>query len=188
MIFPVYTGLAQQVLKRILPLPTASQTGQPQSSANAINTLRVTYISAMLTASITHVATLSISLTATLFPTIFAPGVSAYFHPKGVFLPSVPPSVLVPTKFSAPGEGVDSFLSYDQMFGSGALLIWALWNLTRAWSPRGVMGLVKGLAAAFGLVLTGGIAGLAIGAVWWRDEVVFASPTGKGEVGGKKKL
>lgn len=191
--FKMQILLAKYVFSKTIappPVVTTSKNGASQSQspalagkkAQTLRLLRYTYLFAASTALLTHVITLTLSLSTVFFPTLFSPlgGSSAAFSlaPKNVFIPVSP---LYHTSVDNLGEGLYHFLVWNMTVSNVAPLLWGLVQLKGAVERKGGNGEWEGWVVAgakvVGLSLVGGPSAAAVWCCWRRDELVL----GEGE-------
>lgn len=122
-----------------------------------------------------HIGSWSISLLAMLFPELFASGVAELLRPSSVFMNASPFSDV---KAADIGEGSKWFLQWDQLIGSGAVLLWATALRLQADNTRPGLSAYFSQSAFLGLVsMAIGPSGAAVIAFWVRDELVLGLAT-----------
>lgn len=178
-LFPILSNFTQFLLSRILRLtnPTttnSSSRGKPLKSQ--MNAARRVYVFGIACSAIAHIAALSISLSAYLFPSLFSLKVVRFLQPGYVFVPTSPFSN---AKVGSIGEGAHWFLQWDDIMMCSAYLLWACainGNVVRG-GRRGIINLLRFVAASL-LVGPGGAAMLAM---WEVEEDVHDRLTSSGK-------
>ena len=173
--FPLWTGIFLHIFRYLLPklFPQTARrlTAQPRAA------LRAVYALALSTGVVARVATVSLSTTATVFPSLFAPEHVAELSLGHVFVPATAlHTTAVPTLAAA----VLLLLQWDQIMGSGMVLAWAVVMLASARPAAGAMGCWPALLAAISVgtvVLGPGTCAVAL--IWARDEIVLGRTDGK---------
>ncbi len=198
----IYTSASGQ---RGVPVKT-STSGEPdkeslaEKKAETLGILRKTYLFAFLTAAVTHVISLTLSLSSVFFPAVFSSSLSSAveskvygghspyaFAPGNIFLPVSP---FYTAQVKSPGEGLHHFLVWNMAVSNFAPVVWAglqLWGAVVRMKERRVGeehgkdgGKVKGKAVARGwnwewlveMIGAGVLGGPAGVAVWclWRRD------------------
>ncbi|KAI0157181.1 hypothetical protein GGR52DRAFT_577175 [Hypoxylon sp. FL1284] len=133
-------------------------------------TIRIVNSIALVLTSAFHWGVTGLSVAATLFPAAFAPGYAEHFRPDRLALPPI-----AITQSQTFGDGVRSFILWDQVFGYALSFVVTLAQVRAAtlavgksfsW-PRYVLG-------AVGLSIVLGPGSACLMASWWRDEMLFA--------------
>lgn len=176
--FPLWVQLLQLTLPYLItvfyPPPLSQKPSAPKRQS--LGALRIVYIFLLAMAASTHIATLTLLFTSHFFPALFATPFIGIFNPKNVFWPV---TTSASHHMSSIGSGAMLTIQYDEIIGSAAVVLWALFLFTTA--SREKKGANAAAAAAWGLGL-GSVAlsalvgplGYAVIAVWGRDELVFA--------------
>lgn len=186
-LFPVWISLSQLVLMTFSSfiLPSKEQTYRSAAERNAVllRSLRRTYIFIFAVSSLSHIASLTLSITPLILPSIFAPGYHSFFHPLRVFLPKSPLEI---TPISSLGEGALLLLQWDELIGSGAMIVWAMVLNRNAHAGKVTWGgWLSLLVKVTGLTAVTGPGGAVVALIWGRDELVLGDV---GEVLEKKYL
>ncbi|KAI9785097.1 MAG: hypothetical protein M1816_000508 [Peltula sp. TS41687] len=171
--FPIGVAVIQALLSRVTSSTSPVDRQSPQSPAElaaaSLRVMRPVYTLAFAGSAIFHIATATLSLTALLFPTIYAPGYATALHPSHVSLPANTAQV------GTIGQGVLRFMQLDQWIGYSAVLLWAS-TMYRSASVGKVSGWKHSfnlLMTTLGLAVVAGPGGAAVGLVWARDEMVL---------------
>ncbi|KAJ5724404.1 hypothetical protein N7493_006132 [Penicillium malachiteum] len=138
----------------------------------SISSLRWVYASAFIHSAVSHLVTLTLSLTTVLAPALLGDKYVEALHPSKVYSFPVPWSGL--TVNTVP-EGVHVFLRWDYMIGSAGILLWAL--KLHIVAQRQIVSGVSWVSLLFKvgvLSLLSGPAGAAVELMWERDELVFS--------------
>ena len=175
--------LSFQLLQLAIPYLLASFY-PPSLSRNSLipkrqglGALRVVYIFMLTMAASTHLATLTLLFTSRFFPALFAIPFIGIFKPASVFWPV---TMSVSHQVSSIGSGAMLMIQYDEIIGSVAVVLWALFLLTTAFhrssKERGANAATAWVLAFDFVTLTAlvGPLGYAVIAMWGRDELVFA--------------
>lgn len=181
--FPLWVQLLQLALPCLIvtfyPLLSRKPLS-PRPGRQELGALRGAYVFMLTIAASTHIATLTLLFTSTFFPALFATPFIGVFNPANVFWPV---TISVSHQMSSIGSGAMLMIQYDEIIGSVAVVLWALFLLTtalhRSASQAGIAGSTTAAwAVVFDLVtftaLVGPL-GYAVVAIWGRDELVFAS-------------
>jgi len=167
-IFPTLCYLSQHVWKRVLPVRMSSR---PADIEHQLRLLNKVYFFGTTCASVTHVGTWMLSLTAYAFPSLFAPQMVPYLLPAQVFVPAMPWSNV---KANSLATGVHWFLQWDELLTSFMYLLWACSLLIKTRQILGrTTGIVGEVLGLMGSALFVGPAGAALVAVQDRDGIVF---------------
>ncbi|KAL9602647.1 MAG: hypothetical protein Q9179_002478 [Wetmoreana sp. 5 TL-2023] len=155
-------------------------TSQSQSlavkKAETLYLLRQTYLFAASVAIITHIITLTLSLSTYFFPSLFSTAAltKISLSPRNVFLP-VSPFYHTPIKDL--GEGLYHFLVWNMTVSNIAPFVWGLLQLRAAVERNGRghgwEGWGWAWAKVVGLVLIGGPSAAAVWCAWRKDELVL---------------
>ncbi|KAL8658587.1 MAG: hypothetical protein Q9202_007516 [Teloschistes flavicans] len=168
--FPIWVGVSQWSIASVRSLlGNKSSTGKPQIST--VKSMRTIYAILLTFAVVTRISTWAVSISATLFPSLFAPDIVSSLTPSAVFKPlSASPSVKVPSI----AAGSLQLLQYDEMVGAAAMVVWstALYlSASGRKEPGEWMSLIaKGVA----IEALAGPQGFAVVAIWARDEKILA--------------
>lgn len=167
--FPLWVALATQLLR---PLFASSAPTTPLAAYHA--TSRV-HLFALLLAALPHAATVALSATAVLFPSLVSPAL----HPAHVFVPRVSgPGTLLAGGLA---EGAHRFMQWDEVVSCAAVVVWAGSTYladARVKGGAGRFGVAGVVARAVGWGVVGGPAAGAVVLVWCRDEVVLGAGEG----------
>ncbi|KAJ5729223.1 uncharacterized protein N7483_003731 [Penicillium malachiteum] len=151
----------------------------------SMSSLRWVYASAFIHTAVSHLATLTLSLTTVLAPALLEDKYIDALHPSKVYSFPVPWSGL---KVNTVPEGVHVFLRWDYMIGSAGILLWAL--KLHIVAQRQVVGGVSWASLLFKigvLSLFSGPAGAAVELMWERDELIFRETGSSRQVTTAKK-
>jgi hypothetical protein len=169
--YPLYIYILQFAFSRLFsPNPRRTTDHKTATATNHyLSPLRTVYVFTLAFSTITHIASLTLSLSSVLFPSLFAPGIAAEFHPSHIFLPLSP---FDPSKLVTLAHGCLNLLQWDSLFVSVLGLFLAVMGFRRAYAGNGLVGdVIKGLGLS---VLVGpGSAVLLI--LWRRDELVLGA-------------
>ena len=181
----IWIGLSQLVLT-IIALkvdPRADILTEDDKRLKSIKYLRLAYAFAIVSSAGSHLAALSLSGLAYLFPGLFSATYLPQLQPERIFLPVVPfgqPQVKVLA------DGALWFLQWDIIVGVSGALLWALTlrveaKHEKATVAQSLVGIVK-IAILTALL---GPCGTAAVAVWGRDERVFGRANAEAKKGKK---
>ncbi|KAI1387735.1 uncharacterized protein F4822DRAFT_291238 [Hypoxylon trugodes] len=143
---------------------------EPDREAH-LRVVKLLGISSIVLGFAMHVAVLTVSLSAVLFPAIFAPGYAELLHPLSV---AVPPFAIV--KGQTPGDGIWSFVVWDQVFGFSFVMLVFLAQLQNAmrfsdqfgsfsWIKMSIICLISSFLIGPGATI--------MGVSWARDRVLY---------------
>ncbi|ODH40897.1 hypothetical protein ACO22_01496 [Paracoccidioides brasiliensis] len=167
--WPIWVWLIHSATTRITTALLRSN--RALSAKQTLSTLRCVYAFAFALAAVSHIATWSLSFTTMIFPILFARDFAAALHPARVFLNTMPWSG---ARAKSCGESVLWILQWDQLLGTGCLLLWAISLYVAAHQARklsvGCIGL--GVKVAW-LCAVSGVAGAVVELMWERDELVL---------------
>ena len=168
-VFPVLTSLLQQFFKRAVKSLMPSTRPSKQFH---FWILRAIYSFAFLIASVVRISVFALSITSVLFPTAFTPKHVESLAPCNVFLPA---AITPRQKVSSIGSGLLLLLQYDELVGSGSVLLWAALLCAGTWNRHKLVNFhwLPLLAGASFLVLLAGPIGCAVALIWIRDELVI---------------
>jgi len=131
---------------------------------NTLSSTRLVYAFAFYLATITHVASWSISLSSLLFPSLYSSEILPDLHPAKVFLP-------IFSHEATPWPlGMHRLLQWDNFVGSSGILAWATVLLLNAFQATGGKSHISLLLKVPFLVATSGFVGAAAVLQWERDE------------------
>ena len=173
--FPVWVSLIQIALPYVIPKPTKTSSTK-SLGLQELHAMRILYVGLLIIAAYGQAATAMLMATSSFFPDLFASEFKGVFNPSKVFLPAaVSPSIKMP----AIGSGTHLLLQYDELVGSGAVVLWstALFMIVyrKCRSAQSEASLVAyGLMA---MLLTGPL-GYAAACMWARDELIVSEAEG----------
>ncbi|KAL8728133.1 MAG: hypothetical protein Q9181_005450 [Wetmoreana brouardii] len=168
--FPLWVGLFQQILP-FLRRQLTSNVAVGKGTTHIIKELRKFYLLLLTAAVVTQASTWTMSISAVLFPDLFAPDAARLLKPTAVFKPkAASPSVKMPST----AAGSLQLLQHDEIVGVAALIIWSAALYINASGNRSFGGWVWLIAKGVAVGAIAGPQGLAVAAVWARDEIVFA--------------
>lgn len=178
--FPLWVQLLQLIISNLIKLfypPLLSQKS-PMPKYYGLGALRIVYIFMLTMAASTHIATLTLLFTSRFFPGLFATPYIGVFNPAKVFWPV---TMSATHQMSSIGSGATMTIQYDEIIGSVAVVLWALFLFTAAFhrlssqerevNAPGVWVMVFGFVTLTALV---GPLGCAVIAMWSRDELLLA--------------
>ena len=170
-LFPIWVSMVQAVLPYVMSKPVKKLSTKSFGSQE-LRTMRMLYVGLLIIAGFGQAATAALIATSTFFPDLFASEYKGTFNPSKIFLPTaVSPS----TKMLSIGSGTHLLLQYDELIGSGAMVLWSttlfLIFYRKCRSHRSEASLiVYGIIAMF---LTGPL-GYATACIWARDELLIS--------------
>lgn len=176
-VFPIWAEILQRGVSFILrKFSPRNQTREfiviaDKTSTKQIGALRLVYAFLVLIAGLTHIATMTFLATSVLFPRIFAVNFAGKFDPSAVFRPV---ALTSSTKISSLGSGTLMLIQYDEMIGSLAMAIWAVFMLTKKMREKKKFDTPYIFLFDFvSLIALLGPIGYAVVCIWARDELVF---------------
>ncbi len=173
--FPLWVGICQIVLPVLRSLFIDDVTPK-RTNKQIIDSMRRIYATMLVVAIVTRISTWTISISAILFPGIFAPEVGNLLKPSNVFGPAAAtPSVKMPSL----AAGSFQLLQYDEMIGGAAMVLWSASLYTNAIGSKGLADWAWLAMKGIVILALAGPQGLAVAAVWARDEIIFASDNQK---------
>lgn len=171
-VFPLTVSMLQLLLPFVYRLLSSSKpAGKSQDSAT-LNALRLSHFTALLVSSVTQVATFTVVGLNTLFPDLFVPQYRGVFNLSKVLTPA---SLTTSFRPSTIGEGTLLLIQFDEMSSMFAVMIWSVYLFFQADdAPKSVGRWVSLIAGASTAYTFAGASGVAIAAIWGRDELVFS--------------
>lgn len=169
--FPIWVSLVQVALPYVIPKP-AKTSSTKSLDLQELYAIRILYVGLLIIAVYGQAATAMLVATSSFFPDLFASEYKGAFNPSKVFLPAaVSPSI----KMHSIGSGTHLLLQYDNLIGSGAMVLWgtALFMIVyrKCRSVQSEASLIAyGIMAMF---LTGPM-GYATACIWARDELLIS--------------
>jgi hypothetical protein len=177
-IYPILLYVLHKTLSALIPKAGFLKT---TSQRNHITAIRVTNAFAITASFAVHISVTSISLATVLFPSVFAASYAEELSPRSIFAPPI----AIPVSKTA-GDGVRSFLLWDQVFGYSVMLLVALLQLQTVVKAKGrAWSWVKVIPMALVGAVIGGPGSACLAVSWARDELLFE--TGKGEAATDKR-
>ncbi|KAF2803638.1 uncharacterized protein BDZ99DRAFT_491664 [Mytilinidion resinicola] len=165
-VFPLLVFALHKTFSFLLPKRGFLKQTSPISHLKAI---RLTNAFVLAVSFAVHVAVSSLSLATVFFPALFAPGYADELSPASVF---APPIAIIQSKTT--GEGLRSFLLWDQVFGYSIMLIVALMQLeTVAKVKRKTFSWVKTIPLVLVGAVVAGPGSVCLVVSWVRDEILF---------------
>ncbi|KGO77078.1 hypothetical protein PITC_006860 [Penicillium italicum] len=166
-VFPFNVFLVHQALRVIFPSSPATSI----SASAHRKAIRILSVVSMLVSFTVHVVLSSISLTTLLFPSLWAPGFISDFLPAALVIPPVSF-----TRGTTVGDGVRSFLLWDQVFGYMVAILIAWLQLHTVLVARGKrLGWVKSVVWIVGGAAIAGPGSVCLAINWTRDEFLLNS-------------
>lgn len=176
-VFPLWVE-ASQLLISFLGSSFMDQNAIQKAKKQTLHSMRTVYAVMLAVALVTRISTWTILLLSTLFPSVLAPEAVHLLSPSSVLRPaSVTPSVKMPSI----AAGSMQFLQYDEMVGGFAMVIWSSALYINAMEERSLLSWAATFVKGVVIGALAGPQGLAVAAVWARDEKIFAreGATGK---------
>lgn len=173
--FPIWVSMVQAVLPYAMSKPVNTSSTKSFGSQE-LHTMRILYVGLLIIAGFGQAATATLLATSTFFPNLFALEFKGAFNPSKVFLPAaVSPSIKMPSI----GCGANLLLQYDELIGSGAMVLWSITLFMivyrKSRSDQSEASLIAyGIMAMF---LTGPL-GYATACIWARDELLISEAEG----------
>jgi hypothetical protein len=166
--FPLLVSLAHVILSAVGTTVFSQAKYTAYAKKSTISSTRMIYAFAFGLATITQVASWSVSMSSLLFPTLYSPDILPHLHPVKVFLPILSHAA---TEWPL---GMHRLLQWDNFVGSTALLAWAAMLWSNAYRVKGVKSNVPLALKLIGLSATSGFSGAAAVLLWERDELLLA--------------
>ena len=170
-LFPIWVSMVQAVLPYVMPKPVKTSSTK-SSGSQELHSMKILYVGLLIIAGFGQAATATLIATSTFFPDLFASEFKGAFNPSSVFLPAaVSPS----TKMLSIGSGTHLLLQYDELIGSGAMVLWSttlfmiVYRKYRSHQSEASL-IAYGIMA---MVLTGPL-GYATACIWARDELLIS--------------
>lgn len=131
--------------------------------------------------SVTHISICAVSFSTILFPDLFNTKYTQALRPASIFLPPI--SI---NRGNTVGDGVRSFLMWDQICGCSVVILVMLVQLRTATIATGKKSSwIKSIGAATLISCVAGPGSASLAISWWRDEMVFGDGVADGD--GEKK-
>jgi hypothetical protein len=172
-VFPILVSLIQTVLSSLCVVLGLS-TKDASSPFDHLNAIRFANACALIVSTTSHIAIVSLSAITVVFPFVFEPEYVKEFSPRAVMAPPI-----FSTAVSSLGQGVRTFMLWDQIFAYGTMLILAGLQLhpVISVSMRTFRPIWTAVFVAFCALVAGpGSACLALN--WMQDELLFGSELG----------
>ena len=190
-VFPLWAELLQRGTSFLLRrLSFRKRAGKHTSIADNpdiiwMGGLRALYVFLVFIAALTHIATMTLLATSKCFPRLFASEFAGIFNPSKVFWPVTMSSS---TKMSSTIDGTLMLLQYDEIIGSLAISLWAVFMFASVMSQKHKFETAYLLIFNFVTftVLLGPI-GYAVICIWARDELIFEDQKGQRSIRVERK-
>ena len=167
-VFPFIVQCVQLVLRGMSAWVEDRMKGEKQTPGQHLKAVRFAYIFGVVISTVTHVAILSLSASTAVFPCLFRPEYARALEPSALVNLSTAWKTV-----STLGDGVRSFLLWDQIFTYSTMLLLGYVQLKRI--PRASTGpqsfFLMGLVTAAIIFMGPGSAVLILS--WIRDEELF---------------
>lgn len=169
----LWIGLTQFVLT-VIALTVdqrASILSESSKKSQSMGYLRLAYAFSIMSSAASHLAPLTLSLLAYVFPVLFSTTYLPQLQPGRIFVPVVP--------FGQPqvktlADGALWFLQWDIVVGVSSALVWGVsLRIASQHGKTSVIQTVVGVIKTATLAALLGPCGAAAVAVWGRDEMVF---------------
>ncbi|KAL8934036.1 MAG: hypothetical protein Q9216_006103 [Gyalolechia sp. 2 TL-2023] len=180
-LFPVWVGILQQIIPFVRRYFMENGIVEYEGSKRrTFGNMRTLYTLILAAATITRVSAWTIFISSVLFPSLFAPEVVNFLTPSAVFKPA---GMTASVKMPSIAAGSFQFLQYDEMVGGAAIVLWSAVLYLNVANKKTIGDWVSLVIKGTGIATVAGPQGLAVAALWARDEIVFAA-----DQTGKKKL
>ncbi len=169
----LWIGLTQLILTTIALTvdQRASILTESDKKLKSVKYLRLAYAFTIMSSAGSHLAALSLSGLAYLFPVLFSTPYLPQLQPSQIFLPVVP---FGQPQVKSLADGALWFLQWDIIVGVSAALLWALTIRVAAKNEKAtIIQTVAGIVKTTLLTALLGPCGTAAVAVWGRDELVL---------------
>ncbi|KAK2057590.1 hypothetical protein LY76DRAFT_594073 [Colletotrichum caudatum] len=144
--------------------------GGASPAASHLRSVRVVNLLTLVATCACHWSVVGVSLASVLFPSVFAPGYARELGPGSLALPPV-----AITQGETFGDGVRSFMLWDQVFGYSLVGLVVLAQVHRAAGACGqATGPFRLALVTLALSVVAGPGSAILIMSWWRDEMVFA--------------
>lgn len=171
-LFPLGISAAVHVAEPLWNVLSPALHREPGHAAH-LRVVRYSALGAMFLGFAAHVGVTAVSLSAALFPALFAPGYAELLHPLSL---AVPPIAV--EKAKSPGDGIWSFVVWDQVFGFSFVMLLFLAQLQNAmrfsnrfgslsWARISVISLVASFLIGPGVTI--------VAISWLRDELLYGA-------------
>lgn len=171
-VFPIWIGILQQIIPSLRRyFLHIAPVGYEWTKKRTFGSMRTTYGLMLTVAIVTRVSAWTISVSSILFPSIFAPEVINSLTPSAVFKPA---GVSASVKMPSIAAGSLQFLQYDEMVGGAAIVVWSVALYLNSVKKKTMGDWVSLVVKSTGIAAVAGPQGLAVAAVWARDENIFA--------------
>lgn len=171
-LFPLLVLVILKCFGACSPMLSSTRIDRPaRSPQEHLQVVRLVSCASLAMSSAVHIGVSAVSISTVLFPALFNAKYAQELSPASLFLP--PTSI---TQASTVGDGVRSFLLWDQVFGYPVIILIGMLQLRTAVISRG---LLTSWMKSLGLVvLTSCVAGpgsACLALSWLRDEILFDS-------------
>ena len=189
-LYPIPFKLFQILLIRYFSTRSIPQKAVQSSASNrrafSLQSLRYLYAFAALVGGVTHIVTLTLSLSSQAFPSLFSSAAVAQLTPKVIFFVNSPFNVTV---IKDAGEGLLHFLQWNMNMSNVAPVLWALILYRNGFEHGGQWeGWSVCLAKTVGVYVLGGSGVTMAWLMWRRDELVLGSSASDNDPSIKKAL
>ena len=169
--FPVWVSLIQIALPYVIPKP-AKTSSTKSLGLQELHAMRILYVGLLIVAGYGQAATVMLAATSSFFPDLFASEFKGVFNPSRVFLPAaVSPFIKMPSI----GSGTHLLLQYDELIGSGAMILWSTALFMMVYRKcRSVQSEASWIVYGIMAMLLTGPLGYATACVWARDELLVS--------------
>ncbi|KAL8670248.1 MAG: hypothetical protein Q9168_005200 [Polycauliona sp. 1 TL-2023] len=170
-VFPLTVGFLQLAAPSVRSWFIVKVSANEKTDNRTVIPMRKIYALMLAIAVVGQVSSWTISISAVFFPRIFTSEMSGLLKPSSVFLPpAVTPAVKMPSIAAASSQ----LLQYDEIVGSAAMVLWSAALYINAMDRTRRVGWVSLMMKGAAIGTLAGPLGLAVAAVWARDEMIFA--------------
>lgn len=177
-LFPLLVLVIFKFFRTCVPIFSSWRNDQPATSRHEhLRAMRLVSGVSLALSSAVHIGISALSISTVLFPTLFNAKYAHELNPASLILPPI--SII---QGSTVGDGVRSFLLWDQLFAYPVVMLVGMLQLRTAAIARGhPTSWMKSLGLVFliSCVAGPGSAYLALG--WLRDEILFDIDVGADE-------
>lgn len=173
-IFPIFIALSQSLFQALFSIyGSSAEKSQPTATLSretAFSAIRPTYAFSVLISFASHIATLAITFSTVLFPTLFSLSAIESLHPTRIF--NLP---LSHAQVSSLGTGAIQFMQWDLLVGFAAVLIPAVISHHRTQETNGKHSNLTVLSfKILGAAIVVGPGAVLVGLRWLEDETALA--------------
>ncbi|KAL8974610.1 MAG: hypothetical protein Q9197_001149 [Variospora fuerteventurae] len=170
-VFPLWVGFFQEIIPIVQRILLGNTEAQKTTRRQTLSSMRTVYSALLAVAAVTRISTWTISLSAILFPSIFAKETVHLLTPSAVFVPF---AATASVKMPSIAAGALQFLQYDEMVGAATFVLWSAALYVNVLEKKGLGGWVSLIVKGIAVQALAGPLGFAVVAIWARDEVILA--------------